>query len=274
MSQRFGIIATLLTLATGSLPALSAAEDARKLAGIFEQQVTRRLDVPADEQEQYGQLLSSTLADAGILRLPPEFVVLVDRSPRVQAAMIFWKSPDGPFEFIGGTSVSTGLPGRYEHFETPLGVYDHVLDNLDFRSEGTLNEFGIRGYGEQGMRVFDFGWVKSPKGWGNHALSELRLQLHATDPDVLEPRLGTAQSKGCIRTTASFNRFLDRYGILDGNYERAMTAGHKLWMLSPLREPTAWSGRYLVVVETQRRERPAWARSAPSPRSHRRTDSD
>jgi hypothetical protein len=271
MSQCSGVIATLLTLAAASLPAISTADDGRTLADVFEQQVTRRLHVPPLEQEQYGQLLAATLADAGVLDLPPEFVVLVDRSPRVQAAMIFWKSPEGTFQFIGGTSVSTGLPGRYEHFETPLGVYEHVLDNLDFRSEGTLNEFGIRGYGAQGMRVFDFGWVRSHKGWGNYALSELRLQLHATDPDILEPRLGTAQSKGCIRTTGSFNRFLDRYGILDGNYERAMATGRRFWMLSSVREPTAWSGRYLVIVDTQRRERPAWTRTSPNPRS-RRTD--
>ena len=85
--------------------------------------------------------------------------------------MIFWKPPGGPFQFIGATSVSTGMPGQYEHFETPLGVYDHVLDNPDFRSEGTLNEFGIRGYGAQGRRIFDFGWVTAPRGWGNHALA-------------------------------------------------------------------------------------------------------
>jgi hypothetical protein len=259
MSQRFAPIAAVLTLATS----LAVAADERSLATIFEQQVTRRLTVPAEEQEQYGQLLASTLADAGLEHLPPELVVLVDRSPHVQAAMVFWKSPHGEFQFIGATSVSTGLPGKYEHFQTPLGVYEHVLDNLDFRSEGTLNEFGIRGYGAEGMRIFDFGWVRSVKGWGNHALSELRLQLHATDPDVLEPRLGTAQSKGCIRTTGAFNMFLDRYGILDGNYERAMATGRRFWMLSPARQPTAWSGRYLVIVDTERPERPAWARTSP-----------
>ena len=207
----------LLILPTAWLLTASAAADGRKLAPLFEQQVTRRLNVPREEQEHYAQLLASTLGEAGISQLPPEYVVLVDRSPRVQAAMIFWEAPDGPFHFIGATPVSTGLPGTYEHFETPLGVYDHVTDNPDFRAEGNLNEFGIRGYGVQGMRIFDFGWVTAPKGWGNRALSQMRLQLHATDPDRLDSRLGTAQSKGCIRTTGSFNTFLDRYGILDGN---------------------------------------------------------
>jgi hypothetical protein len=257
ISQRFAVILASLMLVTATQT--FAAEDGTTLAPIFAQQVGRRLSVPQQEQQRYAKLLASTLADAGIPELPPEYVVLVDRNPRVQAAMIFWKAEDGLFHFIGATAVSTGLPGKYDHFETPLGVYDHVLDNPDFRSEGTLNEFGIRGYGAHGRRIFDFGWVMTPKGWGDHALSEMRLQLHATDPDLLEPRLGTPQSKGCIRTNASFNTFLDRYGILDGHYDRAMTRGETFWVLPPGREPTPWSGRYLVIVDTERTTRPAWA---------------
>ena len=261
ISLRSAVTLALLMLVTALAPRTSAAEDGRMLAPVFAQQVTRRLNVPQEERQRYAELLASTLADAGIPELGPEYIVLVDRNPRVQAAMIFWKAPDGPFQFIGATAVSTGLPGKYDHFETPLGVYDHVLDNPDFRSEGTLNEFGIRGYGAQGRRIFDFGWVTTPKGWGNHAPSEMRLQLHATDPDLLEQRLGTAQSKGCIRTNGSFNTFLDRYGILDGHYDRAMARGEAFWVLPPTREPTPWSGRYLVIVDTERQTRPAWAAS-------------
>jgi hypothetical protein len=258
IKQRSIVVLALLMLVAAA-PQASAGQDGRKLAPLFAQQVGRRLSVPQQEQQRYAELLASTLADAGIPELPPEYVVLVDRNPHIQAAMIFWKPPDGPFQFIGATAVSTGRPGEYDHFETPLGVYDHVLDNPDFRSEGTLNEFGIRGYGAQGRRIFDFGWVTTPKGWGNHAPSEMRLQLHATDPDILEQRLGTIQSKGCIRTNASFNTFLDRYGILDGHYEHAMSRGETFWVLSSTREPTPWSGRYLVIVDTERKVRPAWA---------------
>ena len=105
-----------------------------------------------------------------------------------------------------------------------LGVFAHSLDNPDFRAEGTLNSNGIRGYGAKGMRVFDFGWQRVPKGWGDGAVSEMRLQMHATDPDLLERRLGSAQSKGCIRIPATLNRFLDRHGVLDADYERAARA--------------------------------------------------
>ena len=56
------------------------------------------------------------------------------------------------------------------------------------RARGT--SLGIRGYGVKGMRVFDFGWVTGERTWGDGGLSPMRLQLHSTDPDVLEPRLG------------------------------------------------------------------------------------
>lgn len=250
----------------------SAADDGRSLASLFEQQVPRRLTVPPAEQERYAQLLTSTLEEDGFAPLSPQYVVLVDRSPHVQAAMIFWKSPDGPFYMIGATPVSTGLPGRYEHFLTPLGVYEHAVSHPDFRAEGTPNRFGIRGYGVHGMRIFDFGWVKAPKGWGDQALSRLRFQMHATDPDRLDRRLGTAQSEGCVRTTATFNVFLDHYGILDGDYERAETKGQHFSVLSSGRAPTRWSGRYLVVVDSDRRERPVWARIRPASARNRTSD--
>jgi len=251
----------LLSVPIGRLSA-STADDGRKLAPLFEQQVTRRVEVPPTEQEHYARLLASALDDAELSQLPSEYVLLVDRSPHVQAAMIFWKSADGNFMLIGATSVSTGRPGSYEYFVTPTGVYEHRTGNPDFRAEGTPNRSGIRGYGARGMRIFDFGWVKAPKGWGDHALSRLRLQVHATDPNRLESRLGTAQSEGCVRTTGSFNKFLDQYGILDGDYEKAAAKGQRFRVLTSDRQPTPWSGRYLVVVDSQRQERPAWARSA------------
>jgi hypothetical protein len=142
-------------------------------------------------------------------------------------------------------------------------VFAHTLENPDFRAEGTYNENGIRGYGVQGMRVFDFGWQTAARGWGDGHASAMRLQMHATDPDVLEPLLGQARSKGCIRIPASVNRLLDHFGVLDADYERALAQGQALWMLAPDREPTPWSGRYLVVVQTERLARPAWAATRP-----------
>ncbi|HXW14989.1 MAG TPA: murein L,D-transpeptidase, partial [Terriglobia bacterium] len=73
-------------------------------------------------------------------------------------------------------------------------------------------------------------------------------------------KLGTPQSKGCIRIPATLNAFIDQYGILDGDYEKAVAVGMTFWVLSKTREATAWSGRFLVVVDTGCKERPAWSR--------------
>jgi hypothetical protein len=100
------------------------------------------------------------------------------------------------------------------------------------------------------------------KGWGNGNESIMRLQLHTADPDLLEPRLGSVQSRGCIRVPATLNTFIDHYGILDGEYERAIATGKTFWVLPPEREPTLWSGQYLVIVDSGRHERPPWS---PSP---------
>lgn len=105
--------------------------------------------------------------------------------------------------------MSTGKPGTFEHFVTPLGVFLHTPDIPDFRSVGTYNSNHIRGYGERGMRIFDFGWQLAERGWGKGGSSQMRLAMHATDPDRLAKRLGTVASEGCIRIPATLNRFLD-----------------------------------------------------------------
>jgi len=240
----------------------SAFESGLEIASLYEQEVDRRLDLPEAERRFYAEALAAELQASGRADFVTQFVVVVDRSPRVQAVMIFLGSTQGGFEFIGASPASTGKPGGFEYFRTPTGVFDHTIDNPDFRALGTKNELGIRGYGVAGMRVFDFGWVPAPKTWaaGN---AQLRLQLHATDPVLLEPGLGVRRSKGCIRVPATLDRFMDRHGVLDADYERALLEGRHLWVLRPDRAPTPWSGRYLVVVDSGRDTRPDWARTHP-----------
>jgi hypothetical protein len=139
-------------------------------------------------------------------------------------------------------------------------VYEHTLANPDFRAEGTRNDLGIMGYGDRGRRIFDFGWVETARGWGDRHAGLMRLQVHATDPDLLEPLLGRARSKGCIRIPAAVNEFLDRRGILDADYEEAAAQGRTHWVLRADRQPARWPGRYLVVVDSGRRTRPQWVR--------------
>lgn len=241
------------------LPNNVALASPAPLAAEFAQQVASRLLMPDDEQLAYGARLQDALTAAQVTLAAPQFIVLVDRSPNVQAALLYWGSVERGWQFIGASPVSTGLPGRYEHFLTPLGVFDHSLANPDFRAEGTKNKLGFRGYGVKDMRIYDFGWIESPRGWGDGAMGELRLQMHSTDPVLAEPRLGTAQSEGCVRIPATLNDFIDRHGLIDEDYDRALAEGDTLWVLRKDRTPVSSPGRYLVVVDTQREARPDWS---------------
>lgn len=255
---------------TADAPAQRLAHPAA-LARVFAADVQPRLEVPAEEQATYSRALRQQLERTGVHIERPQWLVLVDRSARVQVAMVWWVDATGAAGLVGATPASTGRPSGFEHFATPLGVFAHTLDNPDFRAEGTVNALGIRGYGERGMRVYDFGWVVAERGWapGSQAM---RLQMHATDPMHLEPRLGTRASKGCIRVPARLNTLLDRWGVLDADYDAAGAAtGRWHWVLRPDRIPTPWAGRWLVVVETDRAQRPIWSEPpAQARRPHQR----
>ncbi|MEF9439353.1 hypothetical protein GJG85_23425 [Burkholderia sp. MS389] len=237
--------------------ATTRALDMRKR---FTQEVTRRLNVPANEQRAYGDRLQKALADADLGDLAGEYVVMVDRAPNVQALFIYFRAtPANAWLMIGASPVGTGLPGQYDHFLTPLGVFHHSPDTMDFRAEGTTNENGIRGYGHRDMRIYDFGWVDGERGWGKGGVSPMRFQMHATDPDRLEALLGIRHSKGCVRIPASLNTFLDQHGLLDDDYQARVEAGKSLWVLRRDRDVTPIAGRYLVVIDSARKTRPAWS---------------
>ncbi|MGC3027006.1 hypothetical protein ACPUER_17975 [Burkholderia sp. DN3021] len=237
--------------------ATARAIDLRKR---FAQEVTRRLNVPISEQRAYGERLQKALADADLGDLAGEYVAMVDRAPNVQALFIYFRAtPANAWLMIGASPVGTGLPGKYDHFVTPLGVFHHSPDNMDFRAEGTTNDNGIRGYGRRDMRIYDFGWEDGERGWGKGGVSPMRFQMHATDPDRLEPLLGIRHSKGCVRIPASLNLFFDRHGLLDDDYQARVEAGKSLWVLRRDRDITPIAGRYLVVIDSARKTRPAWS---------------
>jgi hypothetical protein len=263
MKHRHWMHALRLALCTGialvSFPVHAAPASPAELRVLYRSAVDRRLEVPAEEVLRYARMAEDAFAAQALVPSTAQYVAVVDRDPRVQVLLLMWRSAAGDWQLVGTSPVSTGRPGSFDHFLTPVGVFDHSAANPDFRAEGTFNANGIRGYGAKGMRVFDFGWQRVPKGWGDHQVITMRLQMHATDPDLLEQRLGTAQSKGCIRIPATLNHLLDHYGVLDAEYERLLGEGHRLWMLADDREPVDDAGRYLVIVDTQRSERPAWS---------------
>jgi len=192
------------------------------------------------------------LATSSLAMERPQLLAVVDRNPRRQELCILLAEPNAPWQVIGGSRVSTGQSGRRGYFITPTGVFVHGGGIVDYRAEGTFNENHIRGLGLKGMRVWDFGWQQARKGWtrdGGYA--EIRLLLHATDPDYLEPRLGRPASKGCVRIPAAMNRFLDQYGVLDAAYNAAAPADPRIAAVLPLgQQPTPLAGDALVVIDS------------------------
>jgi hypothetical protein len=192
----------------------------------------------------------------------PQLLVVVDRNPDVQQMRIVLARPDGAWGSLGGAKVSTGQAGRFDYYLTPAGVFLHTDAIVDWRAEGTFNAQHIRGLELKGMRVWDFGWQRATKGWGTRDEGDIRLLLHATDPDYLERRLGLPASKGCVRIPAAMNRFLDRHGILDADYERAAKDDPRFEaLLLPDRTPTPLAGNALVIVDSA--EAPAARLSVP-----------
>jgi hypothetical protein len=211
----------------------------------------------SDEDKQFyqttvNQLLNSESENNQGLQ-SSQFIIVVDRAIKRQLAILtFWDYENKNAVIIGYTPVSTGLGNvrkRKDYFFTPTGLFENSTDNPSYRALGTKNENGIRGIGAKGSRVWDFGWQKAQAGWRKNFIIDIRMEMHATDPDYLEQRLGTPQSEGCVRIHQTFNRFLDKYGIIDKNYED-LAKTKDLWVLKKDREPVKLAGKYINIIDT------------------------
>jgi hypothetical protein len=226
-------------------------EVARLRAALIREVPQHILDAP-DHDGGWITRAKTAVQAAPLVIQRPQLLVVVDRSPAVQEMRIILAEPNGTWQVIGGSKVSTGQNGRRGYYITPVGVFLHTDDILDYRALGTFNENHIRGLGVKGMRVWDFGWQTADRGWGNDPdPSDIRLLMHATDPDYLERRMGRPASKGCVRIPATMNRFLDLHGVLDADYERDARDDARLSsVLLPDRQPTPLAGDALVVVDS------------------------
>jgi hypothetical protein len=172
--------------------------------------------------------------------------LFVDRNPNVQLATLLFVNPiKNEIIFVGSDKVSTGNPNRAGHFATPLGLRKNSPEYFSYRALGTKNSKGWRGFGIKGSRVWDFGWQNTQTKKG--LPYQVRMLMHASDPGLGEARLGSVQSKGCIRISAKLNCFLDHFGILDAEYESNKKA---TWILRKDREPVAFAGRFVLVVDS------------------------
>lgn len=178
-----------------------------------------------------------------------QYFILVDASFKKQnLALAFWDSSTQSFQLSPNmTKVSTGRTGSVHHYITPTGWLEQIPDNGTYRAQGTKNENGIRGYGAKGMRVWDFGWQNAYTGWlKKPEIRQIRMQMHATDPQFLEQRLGTPASQGCVRLSAETNQFIDNFAILDRKIEGTSQA----WTLKKDRTPVPNEGSFILVVNT------------------------
>jgi hypothetical protein len=245
------------TIATAThVPRTSQIGVAREIAVLkaaLQREVPHLMIDSPSQEVAWLKLASAAIAAASYQIDQSQLLVVVDRNPAAQQMRIILAQPDAPWQVIGGTKVSTGQAGRRGYFITPVGVFLHTDGILDYRALGTFNENHIRGLGLKGMRVWDFGWQEADRGWVADANTvEIRLMMHATDPDYLEQRLGRPASQGCVRIPAAMNRFLDAHGLLDLDYERAARDDPKFAaVLLPNRQPTELAGRALVIVDSR-----------------------
>ncbi|KXV35134.1 L,D-transpeptidase [Gluconobacter thailandicus] len=237
------------------LPVVSNAEahqEAARLEKMMVKTVKGFSTYKPERREAFISLAKDELSKTGLPISRPQLIMVVDRNEKVQHLDFVLALPDEPWVSIGGTPVSTGTTGRKYYYITPVGVFQNTADRLGYRAEGTKNKYGIRGIGAKGSRVWDMGWQTAMKGWlPKHETGQIRLEIHATDPQFLEWRLGHSASEGCIRIPATMNHFMDHYGLIDALYEQAASYDPRFAALLPKdREQTPIAGDLVIVVDS------------------------
>ncbi len=246
----FIFFAVWLLFSVGISLAETNISEVQKLQTEFEKNVGFKIML----EEDY---LKSVLGDAvrKILDIKEngqsQYFIYVDRNPEKQIILVcFFDLALKNITVIGADKISTGSQKRRGHFITPVGVFANTINNIGYRALGTKNDVGWRGLGAKGSRVWDFGWQKTPK---DNRKVEIRLLLHATDPDFGEPRLGKVDSKGCVRISGKLNKFLDHFGLLDQEYEINKNKKSIAWLLKSDRESMAFAGKYMLVGDSAKR---------------------
>ncbi|MEJ8835997.1 hypothetical protein [Ramlibacter sp. AN1133] len=227
---------SLLLCATAALAPLGALAEGvctpRDLARRYTALVDRQLKVPANEVLIYGGLAENELAGFREPLTGPQYMLVVDACPAVQTAFLFWRLLPGRYELIGASPASTGNPEQAGCVQTPQGVFAQAQV-----------EYGRR----LTSRVYDFGRQRTRTS--ARGFADLRLQARAATGRT-GALLGQVQSDGCILLPPGLVAFLDQFGVLDDGRKEGVT---------PTGEALPFAGRYLVVIDSERDERPEWA---------------
>lgn len=205
----------------------------RDLAQRYQSRVDRLLQLPENEAYIYAGLAETEFAGFREAAVGPQYVLVVDSCPVVQAAFLYWRLLPGRYELIGASPASTGNPEQAGCLATPQGVFPQA---------------GMSEYRRLlASRIYDFGVHRTRKPAGG--FTSLRLQARAATGRS-GTLLGKVQSDGCVLLPPSLVAFLDEYGVLDASRTNAVT---------PAGEALPFAGRYMVVIDSERDERPDWA---------------
>lgn len=213
-----------------------------ELALHYGMRVDRRLRVPADAVDLYGLMAEDGLLEHEQAVRAPQYLLVVDSNPNVQAAFLFWRLVAGNYRLMGASPASTGCRAQADHFETPQGLFDCAHRAAPGRTASSSRP---------GLRVYDFSRRRAHGAAGVKTGVGMSLQARAADAKA-QRLLGTAQSDGCILLPSTLIAFLDEFGVLDGAVTggRPARAGH---------QQLPYPGRYLLVVDSERDERPQWS---------------
>ncbi|UJX39864.1 hypothetical protein K9F62_14220 [Desulfovibrio sp. JY] len=237
----------------------AATVTAKTLARVSRSPRHHRVDMLRAPSSQYRDDIRldalNRLRAAGADLSASQFFLYADRNPAAQLAFLaFYDAGAKKVLLLGVDFISTGkLRAHEDSFITPAGVFENTTENWSYRAQGTKNSKGWRGLGAKGSRVWDFGFQQAPRKFRQGVYdSQMRLLMHATDPDQGEPRLGGTDSKGCVRISAASNAFLDGHSILDRHYEAlaASEPDKDMWQLRADRTPVGNPGSYLVVGDS------------------------
>lgn len=245
--SRRGLLSGAAAAAAACLPlpvlaTSTAIYTPHELRQAYRREVRRRLEVPPEEVRVYGGVSELQLFSTNQELLAPQYLLVVDCNAHVQAAFLFWRLVAGSYELVGASPVSTG--------RDPPGAVDAVRGLLEevAAADGACARSAAQTCRSSELRVYDFGW---PRGHARPVRRDLRLQVRGADGAAAQ-RLGSPCAEDCILLPASLVAFLDEYGVLDAGSGR------------PQRHVLPFRGRHLLVVDSERDERPGWS---PPPRA-------
>jgi len=224
-----------------------------KIQQIMDERRQRLLALDKPYRDAVREDVRAQLKATGLAFDGSQYFAWADRNPAAQIILVgFYDAKLDRMDFLGADLISSGnLEKGGDYFLTPVGIFENRIDNFGYRAQGTPNQEGWRGLGGKDSRVWDFGYQKSLKKYkGGNTMSEMRLLMHATDPERGEPRLGRIDSKGCVRISQYLNRFLDTYAVLDRHYEEWARTKPDSWLLRKDRQPVGYPGKYLFIGDS------------------------